>query len=472
VLHDAFICHASEDKEALVRPLAERLRQERVEVWFDEFSLQVGDSLRRAIDQGLAHSRFGIVILSPDFFEKQWPQWELDGLVVRQNSEPQNVILPVWHGVDEAQVRAYSPPLADKLAVNSSDGLDEVTRRLLTVIHPQGSTLVIARDHLLGWGCDPPVVTDDWWLDIASAADSNWVEGTFQEAMGWGRWGFPLPPASKLPEERGWRLACAAMQTIWQREAETQPITQITHPRVVREFIASQPGLREACHDFVRYLISYAPQLVVRGFGGEFEDAIEAEYKGSIEARRELQRHSPNSGIALTLDGRPPTCDEEVALRDPDFGRYEPSVLACNFVQGDINGPEVRFYAYMDYLAWFLSEASSWLPAGTRELLTAGMGGWGVWPWREHERPIPGFNPNSSTGEFSRQLDEVNSSAAFHPDSKALEDLRHRLTFSSSLLNLPESGNELADRFTGRGVIDQYYEHKAMRASKKRSITT
>jgi hypothetical protein len=69
-------------------------------------------------------------------------------------------------------------------------------------------------------------------------------------------------------------------------------------------------------------------------------------------------------------------------------------------------------------------------------------------------------------------LDEVNSSAAFHPDSKALEDLRHRLTFSSSLLNLPESGNELADRFMGRGVIDQYYEHKAMRASKKRSITT
>ncbi len=60
-------------------------------MWFDEFSLQVGDSLRRAIDQGLAHSRFGIVILSPDFFEKQWPQWELDGLVVRQNSEPQNV---------------------------------------------------------------------------------------------------------------------------------------------------------------------------------------------------------------------------------------------------------------------------------------------------------------------------------------------------------------------------------------------
>jgi TIR domain len=53
VLYDAFICHASEDKAALVRPLAERLRAEHVEVWYDEFSLSVGDSLRRSIDRGL-----------------------------------------------------------------------------------------------------------------------------------------------------------------------------------------------------------------------------------------------------------------------------------------------------------------------------------------------------------------------------------------------------------------------------------
>lgn len=65
--YDAFISHASEDKDGLVRPLAELLRKQGFAIWYDEFQLKVGDSLRRSIDNGLAHSRFGIVVLSPDF---------------------------------------------------------------------------------------------------------------------------------------------------------------------------------------------------------------------------------------------------------------------------------------------------------------------------------------------------------------------------------------------------------------------
>jgi hypothetical protein len=48
-----FISHASEDKEDFVRPLAETLQQLGVKVWYDEFTLKVGDSLRRKIDSGL-----------------------------------------------------------------------------------------------------------------------------------------------------------------------------------------------------------------------------------------------------------------------------------------------------------------------------------------------------------------------------------------------------------------------------------
>ena len=70
MLFDAFICHASEDKEDFVRPLADALSQFHLHIWYDEFSLSVGDGLRRAIDHGLAKSRFGIVVLSPNFFKK------------------------------------------------------------------------------------------------------------------------------------------------------------------------------------------------------------------------------------------------------------------------------------------------------------------------------------------------------------------------------------------------------------------
>ena len=67
---DVFISHASEDKDAIVRPLAIALQQHGLEVWYDEFELRIGDSLRRKIDKGLAHSRFGVVVLSQYFFAK------------------------------------------------------------------------------------------------------------------------------------------------------------------------------------------------------------------------------------------------------------------------------------------------------------------------------------------------------------------------------------------------------------------
>ena len=78
------ISHASEDKEDFVRPLAKRLQEHGLRVWFDELTLTVGDSLRRSIDRGLAKSLHGIVVISPDFLKKEWPRKELDGLVARE----------------------------------------------------------------------------------------------------------------------------------------------------------------------------------------------------------------------------------------------------------------------------------------------------------------------------------------------------------------------------------------------------
>jgi hypothetical protein len=117
--YDVFICHSSEDKDEFVRPLAEALRRRNVAVWFDEFELNLGDSLRRKIDSGLVRSRFGVVVLSKSFFAKNWPQYELDGLVTREMAAGKQIILPVWHEVTQAEVMGYSPSLADKVAVST-----------------------------------------------------------------------------------------------------------------------------------------------------------------------------------------------------------------------------------------------------------------------------------------------------------------------------------------------------------------
>lgn len=129
----AFICHASEDKDSFVRPLAQELDHRGLSIWYDEFSLTVGDSLRRSIDRGLAQSRFGIVVLSPNFFKKEWPQKELDGLATRETNGVK-VILPVWHNVSRKDVARYSPTLADRVAVSTSKGLEYVVTELLRAI--------------------------------------------------------------------------------------------------------------------------------------------------------------------------------------------------------------------------------------------------------------------------------------------------------------------------------------------------
>jgi hypothetical protein len=122
---DVFISHASEDKDQVARPLAHELIRRGLSVWFDEFELLVGDSLRAEIDRGLAMSRYGVVVLSPSFFAKRWPQAELDGLVAREFAEDHKVVLPVWHNIDHGGVAQHSPMLASRLATSTAAGIDQ-----------------------------------------------------------------------------------------------------------------------------------------------------------------------------------------------------------------------------------------------------------------------------------------------------------------------------------------------------------
>jgi hypothetical protein len=134
VRRDVFLSHASDDKDAVARPLAEQLRARGVSVWFDEYELVLGDSLRKKIGDGLRHSQVGVVILSPSFFARDWPQWELDGLTARQIALEPNVILPVWHDVELKDVRSYSPPLADLFAAKSSGGVEAIADQVVHVL--------------------------------------------------------------------------------------------------------------------------------------------------------------------------------------------------------------------------------------------------------------------------------------------------------------------------------------------------
>lgn len=170
---DVFVSHASEDKESVAKPLADALKKAGLSVWYDEFELKVGDSLRRSIDDGLSKSRHGIVILSPAFFAKEWTQKELDGLV-QQEAAGQNRILPIWFGVSADDVRAYSPTLSDRIAANWSDGLSKVLSDILPLVTgepslaPQEDQEVVAEALSSEAGLLVLLMTNEGYLLVSS----------------------------------------------------------------------------------------------------------------------------------------------------------------------------------------------------------------------------------------------------------------------------------------------------------------
>ncbi len=131
----AFICHDYRDKASIAQPLALALQRRMCMVWFDEFSLRVGDSLRAQIEQGLRECSKCIIILTPTFLlNNGWARREYDSIFTREIVEERGVILPVWHGVSPRDVYQYSPVLADKVGVDWELGQDEVARKLVLAI--------------------------------------------------------------------------------------------------------------------------------------------------------------------------------------------------------------------------------------------------------------------------------------------------------------------------------------------------
>ncbi len=132
--YDAFICYASEDKHAFVAPLARELVRRGARIWFDEFRLQVGDGLRKNIESGLRSSRYGIVILSPSFFSKSWPQREFDALLAAEMRLGDKVILPLRHGVAIDEIGSAMPLLADRVCLDTSIGVERVADILTPIL--------------------------------------------------------------------------------------------------------------------------------------------------------------------------------------------------------------------------------------------------------------------------------------------------------------------------------------------------
>lgn len=131
----AFISHDSKDKDSIARPLAQKLISNDCPVWYDEYSLDLGDNLRESIEKGIKKCDKCILILTPNFFKNNgWTKLEFNSIFTRQLIEEQKLILPIWCGIEKQEVYDYSPSLLNIVGVNWNIGIEKVKDKIITGI--------------------------------------------------------------------------------------------------------------------------------------------------------------------------------------------------------------------------------------------------------------------------------------------------------------------------------------------------
>ena len=100
--YDVFLSHSAKDK-AVVRPLAERLRQDGLKVWFDERVLKPGDSIPAKIEEGLEHSRVLVICMSANAFGSDWAQLEAGTFRFRDPLNQERRFIPLR--LDDAPIK-------------------------------------------------------------------------------------------------------------------------------------------------------------------------------------------------------------------------------------------------------------------------------------------------------------------------------------------------------------------------------
>jgi len=106
-MYDFFICHASEDKPDVVRPLALALEDPAIgaKVFVDEKYIKLGDSFVEKINHALGRSKHVIAVISSNSFKKRWPIMELSSVLALEATKG-NKLLPIMVG-DDKEIRQF-----------------------------------------------------------------------------------------------------------------------------------------------------------------------------------------------------------------------------------------------------------------------------------------------------------------------------------------------------------------------------
>ena len=128
--YDVFLSHAALDK-AVVHRLAERLRDDGLRVWLDDWEIRPGDLIGLKIEEGLENSRTLVLAMSANAFTSEWVTLERHTALFRDPTSAQRRFIPLR--LDDAEIK---DTLRQYAYVDWRQPSDEQYARLLAACRP------------------------------------------------------------------------------------------------------------------------------------------------------------------------------------------------------------------------------------------------------------------------------------------------------------------------------------------------
>ena len=119
--YDVFISHANKDKLSYVNDLYSVLSDLGIEIFYDSKVLSWGDKWKDVILNGTEQSEFAIIVISENFFGREWTEKELNTFLEQENTSGQKIVLPLLYNVTINQLKAKYPALEEIQAISTSD---------------------------------------------------------------------------------------------------------------------------------------------------------------------------------------------------------------------------------------------------------------------------------------------------------------------------------------------------------------
>lgn len=137
---DYFLCHAWDDRAGAAKELYDLLKSRGVSVWFSEQDIALGAPLLREIDKGLAKSKVGIVLVTPQFLTRI----QREGIADKELSAllATNKLVPIVHNTTYEALREVSPLLGSRTGLDTADNpMTEVATKLAELVSLNVETL-------------------------------------------------------------------------------------------------------------------------------------------------------------------------------------------------------------------------------------------------------------------------------------------------------------------------------------------